>query len=212
MKLLIVDDHAVVREGVSAMLLQAEPSTVVLQAGTTVEGLALAEAHPDLDAVLLDLAMPGIGGIAAIKEFGRRRSDVPVIVLSASEDPEDIHRALASGALGYVPKSARPQTFLSALQLVLSGEVYLPPLLLDRKMSPPSRTRNGDRQQGIDQLTERQVEVLRWLGRGISNKEIGAALSLSEKTVKAHVTAIFRTLDVVNRTQAASIARQAELI
>jgi len=208
MKLLIVDDHAVVREGLAAMLRVSEPGIEVLQAGNGADGLALAEAHDDLDIVVLDLAMPGLGGLTALAEFGRRRPDVPVIMLSASEDPIDAERALDAGALGYVPKSASPTTIVLALKLVLSGEVYLPRLLRNR-LSPPGRAGTADL---IAALTERQREVLRMLARGLSNKEIARILGLSDKTVKAHFTAIFRAVNVVNRVQAAEIARSAGLV
>jgi len=110
MKLLIVDDHAVVREGLSAMVHRAEPSAVVLQAATFAEGLALAESHRDLDAVVLDLKMPDSDGIAAIRDLGTRRPDVPVIVLSSCEDPVEVRRASMQGA-GLCSKSASSQTF-----------------------------------------------------------------------------------------------------
>ena len=211
MKLLIVDDHAIVREGVAAMLRQAGPDTLVLQAGDGAEGVRLAEAHPDLDAVFLDLQMPGADGMSAVPEFGRRRPDLPVIVLSSSEDPEDVRRALGLGALGYVPKSALPLTLLSALRLVLAGDIYVPPLMVD------AAARGGPSAPAADvgrhgALTERQREVLQLLSEGLSNKDIGRALNLSDKTVKAHITAIFKALDVVNRTQAASAARRAALL
>ena len=210
MKLLIVDDHAILREGLAAILRLAGPDTEVLQAGDGAEGLRIADAHLDLDAVFLDLQMPGVDGMAAVPEFGRRRPELPVIVLSSSEDPQDVRRALALGALGYVPKSAPPQTLLSALQLVLSGNIYVPPLMLN---AAAAGTRPAGANGAADRasLTERQREVLRLLSDGLSNKEIGRALGLSDKTVKAHVTAIFRTLDVVNRTQAASAARSGGL-
>ena len=211
MKLLIVDDHAILREGLAAMLRQAGPDTEVLQAGDGAEGVRIAEAHLDLDAVFLDLEMPGTGGMSAVPEFGRRRPELPVIVLSSSEDPDDVRRALALGALSYVPKSAAPQTLLSALALVLSGNIYVPPLMLNPvALAAGSRGANGAGARGS--LTERQREVLRLLSDGLSNKEIGRALGLSDKTVKAHITTIFRTLNVVNRTQAASAARQAALL
>lgn len=130
MKLLIVDDHAIVREGLAAMLRLVAPDTDVLQARDGAEGLALASAHLDIDAVFLDLEMPGTDGMAIIPELGRLRPDLPVIVLSSSENPQDVRRALGLGALGYVPKSAASQTLLSALQLVLSGNIYVPPLML----------------------------------------------------------------------------------
>lgn len=208
MKLLIVDDHPILREGLAALLRQVGPDTEVLQARDSAEGLALLDLNRDLDAVLLDLAMPGMGGMPAIQEFGRRRPDLPVVVLSSSEDPADVRQALALGALGYVPKSASPQTLLGALRLVLSGDVYVPPLML-AAASPPLSGGEGARLSGaLDRLTERQVEVLRLIGRSLSNKEIGNSLGLSDKTVKAHVTAIFRVLNVVNRTQAAGAARE----
>ena len=112
MKLLIVDDHPVVREGLVALLQQGRPDTVVVEAHDSAAGLAMAENHLDLDVVLLDLALPGMGGMSAIAEFGRRRPELPVIILSSSEDPLDVRRALAAGALGYVPKSASRQTLL----------------------------------------------------------------------------------------------------
>ncbi|MEO8525630.1 MAG: response regulator transcription factor [Caldimonas sp.] len=210
MKLLIVDDHAILREGLAAMLRQIGPDTEVLQASEGAEGLRMAEQHADLDAVFLDLEMPGGGGMSAIPEFGRRRPELPVIVLSSSEDPRDVRRALALGALGYVPKSSPPRALLSALQLVLSGNIYVPPLMLGPAAATP-RSTGGDATRPSASLTERQLEVLRLLGKGLSNKEIGRDLGLSEKTVKAHVTAIFKTLNVVNRTQAASAAREADL-
>ncbi len=212
MKLLIVDDHAVVREGVTAMLRLAEPDIEVLQAGNGADGLALAETHGDLDIVVLDLTMPGLDGLNALAEFGRRRSDVPVVVLSASEDPADVQRALAAGALGYVPKSASPTTIVLALKLVLSGEVYLPRLLRETLSAPGPRNGAPISAGGIAILTERQRDVLRTLVQGLTNKEIARAFGVSEKTVKAHVTVIFRTLNVVNRTQAAAVARSAGLI
>lgn len=210
MKLLIVDDHAILREGLAAMLRQVGPDTVVLQAGDAAEGLRIAEAEADLDAVFLDLEMPVSGGMSAIPEFGRRRPEVPVIVLSSSEDPRDVRHALALGALGYVPKSYPPRTLLSALQLVLSGNIYVPPLMLDAAATAARPSGSGTA-AGPRALTERQIEVLRQIGKGLSNKEIGRELGLSEKTVKAHVTAIFKALNVVNRTQAASAARMADL-
>jgi two-component system nitrate/nitrite response regulator NarL len=211
MKLLIVDDHAIVREGLAAMLRQAGPGVEVLQARDGAEGLRLAQAHPDLDAVFLDLEMPGFDGMTVVPEFGRQQPDLPVIVLSSSEAPQDVRRALALGALGYVPKSAAPHTLLSALALVLSGNVYVPPLMLDA-VAPAGPASASVRTGAHAVLTERQLEVLRLLGEGRSNKEIGRSLGLSDKTVKAHVTAIFRALDVINRTQAANAARRAALI
>ena len=211
MKLLIVDDHAVVREGIAALLQQAHAGSVIVQARDLGDAIVLATAHADLDAVLLDLRMPGVSGTAAIAELARRFPAVPIIVLSSSEDPAEVRAALAAGALGYVPKSARPQALLSALQIVLAGEIYVPPLMLAAVSAPPM-ARASEAPAAAGKLTERQLEVLDQLVLGLSNKDIGHALALSEKTVKAHVTAIFRALQVVNRTQAARVARQRGLV
>ncbi len=209
MKLLIVDDHAVVREGLATLLRQLGPDTAVLQARDSGEGLAFAESEADLDAVFLDLNMPGLDGLSAIQEFGKRRPDLPVIVLSSSEDPGDVRSALAAGALGYIPKSATSQTLLSALQLVLSGNVYIPTLMLNAANPAPANPRSHG--GGVASLSARQLDILSRICRGLSNKEISRELDLSEKTVKTHITAIFKALNVVSRSQAASIARQANL-
>lgn len=211
MKLLIVDDHPIVREGIAAVLARAGPDTVVLQARDASEALRLVDAHADLDVVLLDLSMPGMDGHSALPEFGRRRPELPVIVLSSSEDPRDIKRALGAGALGYIPKSSTAQTLLPALEFVLSGNVYVPPSLL-REAGAPGAPTAAPPAKGAARITGRQGEVLKLLSAGRSNKEIARDLALSDKTVKAHVTAIFRALDVVNRMQAANAARREGLV
>jgi two-component system nitrate/nitrite response regulator NarL len=204
MKLLIVDDHPVFRDGLAALLHQAQPETEVLQASSAADALRVMSEHADIDAVFVDLVMPGLTGEAAIREFLRRRPQLPVMVLSSSENPGDVRRVLNAGALGYIPKSASAQTILSALQLVLSGNVYVPPFLL--YATPEAKPgHQGQFADVLSQLTERQVDVLRHVRDGLSNKEISARLGIAEKTVKVHVAAIFKTLNVVNRTQAAKI-------
>ncbi len=212
MQFLIVDDHAVLRNGLRALLQQAGPDNLVFEAGDGAEGIEIAKLHPDLDAVFLDLEMPGIGGMQAIAEFGRQHPSLPVIVLSSSEDPDDVRFALAAGALGYIPKSTSSKTLMAALQLVLQGNVYVPPLLLKEASAAGTRPSQDSVSESPVRLTERQIDVLRLIERGLSNKEIGLALQLSEKTVKVHVTGIFKALKVVNRTQAASAAHLAGLI
>jgi DNA-binding NarL/FixJ family response regulator len=175
MKLLIVDDHAVVREGLAAMLRHAEAISSILQADGGEAGLAIAREHGDLAMIILDLTMPGMAGTEAIAAFGAARPDVPIIVLSASESRADAQAALDAGAL------------------LLSGA-------------------SERRSAGLPALTERQTDVLVMLAKGGSNKEIARALRLSDKTVKAHVSAIFKALNVSNRTQAAHAARQAGLL
>jgi DNA-binding NarL/FixJ family response regulator len=190
------------------MLIHADAITEVLQAETGEAGLALARQHADLAAIVLDLALPGMSGMAAVQAFGRARPDVPVIVLSASEQPADAQGALDAGALGYVPKTASPKTILAAINMVLAGEMYLPPLLLGAH----SGAKSAAAPARAAQLTGRQTDVLAMLAEGASNKHIANTLKLSDKTVKAHVTAIFKALNVSNRTQAAHMARQTGLV
>ena len=196
--LLIVDDHALLREGLASLLRQAAQDMTVLQANSSEEALRAVAATPGIDAVLLDLLMPRTDGMGALAALRAQYPALPVLVVSASENPEHVRAALTAGALGYVPKSAAPQTLLAALRMILAGEVYVPALMLDDAGSAP--TPRG--------LTGRQRDVLRMLVQGRSNKEIGRALMLSEKTVKAHVTAVLRELEAVNRTEAAMRARQ----
>jgi two-component system, NarL family, nitrate/nitrite response regulator NarL len=210
MKLLVVDDHPLFRDGLAALLRQANPDTQVFQASDSEAGMEMALATGDLDAVFVDLMMPGLAGEAAVKEFARRRPELPVIVLSSSENPSDVKRVLNAGALGYIPKSASAQTVLSALQLVLTGNIYVPPLLA-RAVDSTATEQNTTVPAPLATLTERQLEVLKQLRDGHPNKEISNRLGIAEKTVKAHVAAIFRALNVVNRTQAANAARELQL-
>ncbi|MCW5761182.1 MAG: response regulator transcription factor, partial [Phenylobacterium sp.] len=201
------DDHALVRQGVSALLEREAGGATVLQARHSAEALDLSAANDDLDVVLLDLSMPGMDGIAALREFGRQRPTLPVIVLSASEDPALARRAFAAGALGYVPKSATAETLLAAVSLVLRGETFVPSLVLrapdaDAPAPPP----------GGSNLTHRQAEVLRHLGEGLSNKVIAYRMGVSEKTIKAHVTGVLRAMAADDRVGAVRSARAAGLI
>jgi two-component system nitrate/nitrite response regulator NarL len=204
MKILVVDDHAILRQGLAALLRDSGAASEVVHAANVAQGLAMAAAHPDLDAVLLDLKLPGGDGINAIAALARTNPVLPIIILSASEDPADVRRALDMGALGYVPKSSSPETLLSALRLVMAGEIYVPPLMLEAE-------RNGSGPR-LDSLTPRQTQVLAALAGGLSNRELAARFDLSEKTVKVHVSAIFRALEVTNRTQAARVAQAAGII
>ncbi len=199
MKALLIDDHAMVREGVTAVLRQAFPEGTILQAADVAAAIIVAGDHADLDLTVLDLMMPGLSGTAALAAFVDARPAVPVIVLSSSEDAGDVRAALATGALGYVAKSASPATLLAAVRLVLSGEIYVPTFMA-------GTTPNPDR---LAVLTERQRDILKLVAGEASNKEIAHRLTISEKTVKAHLTAIFRTLNVASRGEAARLAAQA---
>ena len=206
MKLLVVDDHEIVQQGLAAYFRQRDAGLTLLVASSGEEACALLPDHPDLDAVLLDLAMPGMGGLALIVAMGALRRSLPVVVLSAFEEPARVREALSAGARGYIPKSAGGNTLWSALQFVLSGNVYVPPLMLaDAATAGPSA--RAAPAEAMARLTPRQADVLRLLAEGTSNKQIARTLDLSEKTVKIHVTGIFKALDVVNRRQAAALSR-----
>src|ERR1700676_3061477 len=132
MKFLVVDDHSIVRDGLAAFFEQVNPGFEVFQARDAEEGLRLLDQSDNFDLVILDLFIPGVDGFEAISAFGRKRPELPVIVLSSSEDPGDVRKALASGALGYVPKSATQHVLLSAIKLVMNGDLYVPPLVLSK--------------------------------------------------------------------------------
>jgi DNA-binding NarL/FixJ family response regulator len=212
MKLLVVDDHPVLRGGLCTLLQQLGNEVIVLQAANAEDGLGLVAQNEDLDIVLLDIVMPGMNGFQAIAEFGRLRPELPVVVLSSSENPKDVRDALAQGALGYIPKSANQHTLLAAVRLVMNGDLYVPPLILDEADAVRLTHFRFTESAGKPLLTDRQVSVLRAISEGRSNKEIAFELALSEKTVKAHITAIFKILNVINRTQAASTGRKNGLI
>lgn len=212
MKLLIVDDHIMVRQALAALLERDSVDTRVVHAADSAEAFQSLLAHQDLDAVFLDLNLPGVSGMAVLRELGRLRPALPVIVLSAVDDPAKVRQAFAAGALGYVPKAASASTLLAALRLVMSGEMFVPALALDPPT--PFRPRRAPRQQHLSAggLTLRQAEVLQRMAEGLSNKGIANRMSLSEKTVKAHVTAVFRALGVGGRREAVTAARAAGFI
>ena len=202
MRILVVDDHSIFRAGVTALFEHAGRGAVVEPAASVAEALARLEAQ-DFDLVLLDLNLPEGDGVAAIERFLHVRPGVKIVMLSASEDLKDVRRALAAGAMGYVPKSANSQTLLSAIEIVSAGDLFVPSVILARGLAGGA---------GGALLTARQIDVLKLVAKGLPNRLIAAELGLSEKTVKVHVTAIFKALDVVNRTQAAAAGQQAGLI
>jgi DNA-binding NarL/FixJ family response regulator len=201
MKFLLADDHPLMREGVRSVLAQLNEQVEIVEAHDYPSLFSQAEQHPDFDLALVDLNMPGFIGVQGVAEFRTRFPEIPLVVLSASESHYDIKRVLDAGALGYIPKASSPAVMVSALQLILAGGIYVPSLLVE----PDSGLHGQDaaafaalRHSG---LTTRQMEVLRLLVQGSQNKVIARALDLSEGTVKIHVAAIFRALNVNNRTE-----------
>ncbi|MFP5517728.1 MAG: response regulator transcription factor [Alphaproteobacteria bacterium] len=204
MKILIGDDHLLFREGLRRLLEQLQGDASFVEAGTFDEVLDQCRAGSTFDIILMDLHMPNWPGFDGLREIQALQPGVPVVVISASEALGDIRGALDHGATGYIPKSSSVKVMMGALNLVFSGGIYLPPGALTASMDASPRRRTvevADRSAGYG-LTQRQREVLECLRLGKSNKQIAYELGLSEGTVKIHVTAIFKSLGVKNRTQA----------
>ena len=200
MKILVVDDHALVRAGLCQVLLGLEPleTTQVIEAADCARAFVLAAAHPDLDLVLLDYHLPDMDGLAALGVFGKRHPELPVVILSGSANPSMAQRALENGAAGFITKSGLSDELLHALRQVLQGEVYSPPEFGAGLGTAPSPT-----EIKAPVFTPRQQEVLQLLLSGCSNRDISDQLSLSDETVKNHVSSILRGFGVKTRTQAA---------
>jgi DNA-binding NarL/FixJ family response regulator len=208
LKILVVDDHPLIREALKQVLQSLDEQLVLLEAQACDEALDLTRSNQDITLILLDLALPGVDGFEALRQFREEFPGMPVVVVSAFDQPEFVTRAIDAGAMGFIPKTSSTQILLNALRLVLSGGVYLPPELLRRHDSiPPAAPQlatspaqlRDPREFG---LTERQSQVLTLLIQGKPNKIICRELNLAEGTVKIHVTAILKALGVTNRTQA----------
>lgn len=196
---LIVDDHPLYREGMISALRARLADLAIFGANSAEEGLDLLERHPEIDVVLIDVRLPGMDGFAALTLYGERFPTVARLVVSGDEDPALVRRAFAAGASGFIPKSLAVDDVAAAIRRVLDGEMFVPP-------ETPAASARGAGRDGT--LTLRQIEVLRLLGEGYTNKEIARALDITERTAKAHVAAIFEALDADNRTQAVLAAQR----
>ena len=211
MDVLIVDDHALIRDALRRVLEQLGREVTVFEAGDCDRAFALIEAQPELELVLLDLNLPGMHGLAALGELRTRYPAVSVVVISAAEDRASVTQALDHGAMGYIPKSSSNEVLASALRLVLSGGIYIPPAILGA--AEPVLQPGGAKLRPSDLgLTERQSQVLTLLMQGKSNKLICRELDLAESTVKNHVTHVLKTLSVTSRTQAVIAAARIGLV
>jgi DNA-binding NarL/FixJ family response regulator len=213
--ILLVDDHAMFRDGVSLLLAELDPAPTVLQAGDCAQARIQLEQHPDIDLILLDLELPGESGASGLKAMRSDYPDIPVVVLSAHESTVNVQLALDHGAMGFIPKSSSSGVMLAALNLVKAGGIYLPPLMLATAPADaedePVRNTTEIRPADIG-LSERQARVLLLLLRGLSNKHISRELDLAPSTVKSHVSAVFRALRVSTRTQAVIAASRLNLV
>lgn len=206
MKVLLIDDHALVREALRSVFGDVRPTAQVLEADNRGNAVGMAQAHPDLDLIVLDLALPDGDGLDLLAELRSTLPRATVVVLSASSEPSVVAKALRLGAEGFIPKSASYAVMIAALQLVLAGGIYVPAEILaavtdavpaDQRPVPPAGAELRDLA-----LTERQRDVLALLVQGKSNKIICRELQLAETTVKNHITAILKALKVSSRTEA----------
>lgn len=205
LKLLVVEDHELVREGLARLLRQLDDEVAVAEASDFEMALDFLDDDPDVDLVLLDLALPGIDGFAGLNILRRRYPALPVAVVSAFDDWPTVNRVLNNGASGFIPKAFSGDAVLAAVREVLAGNIFRPghlqqPAKIDDAVPiPPQRGAILPSELG---LTDRQAQVLGLMVRGLSNRDIAEQLYLSEGTVKIHATAVFRALGVNSRTQA----------
>ncbi len=209
MRVLIADDHPLVIEGMKLNLSRLDPDMHFTVAQSVEQLHQLLREGPSPDLALIDLSMPGAQGSQHISEVLRLRPKMRVLVLSACEDGALMQKLINQGAHGYLPKSYPPDIMLSAIRLVLSGSTYIPPMAMhaDGYASPPTSDPEHE-EQLAELLTERQIDVLRLLSRGSPNKVIARELGISEGTVKIHLAAIFRALNVRNRVEAVVASQQ----
>ncbi len=216
MKFLVADDHGLIREGLRYALEGHFRDLEVIEASDGDQVLERAAASPDLDLILLDYFMPGTDGLGLVSTLCDRYPRVPLVILSGSSDPLLVHKTLERGVSGFIPKATDQRTIIDALDLVLSGGIYVPPGtdIDDGRDEAPWATPDGRQALSaaaravLDKLTRRQQQVLRLIVKGKTNKDISRDLEVSENTIKVHVTAILRALRVSNRTQALLVAQK----
>jgi DNA-binding NarL/FixJ family response regulator len=213
MKILVIDDHVLIRQAMQGVLKRLRRDAVVLDAPDCKQAMEIIANHPDIGLILLDLTLPDRDGFSVLAELRERYPAISIVVLSAVQDPANVMKALALGARGYIPKSAQGDVILNALRLVISGGIYVPPEILARaELSHAAPRLPADDRPQVSPadigLTDRQLAVLALVMQGKNNKTICRMLNLAEPTVKNHVTAILRALRVSNRTEAVIAVNQ----
>ena len=204
MRVLLIDDHNLFRQGFKFLLSDLDETIAFLEADSCAQ--AIEEVDPsDADLILLDLHMPGLGGLDALATIRNHFASSVVVILSSEDDPQVIRTVIDSGAAGFVPKSSTPEVLIAALRLILAGGVYLPPNAFQGMGAAggSTATRSETESRGpLEQLSERQREVLVLAIQGKSNKVIARDMDIAPGTVKQHLSAAFRALGVKNRTEA----------
>lgn len=210
MKVLIADDHALFRDGLSLQLEKINPEFIVLQASSFSQALKLVENNAAIGMIIMDLDMPDMNWQEGLKELKSKAPSSKFVVVSASEDSGNIRKSLELGVSGYISKRSEPAVLNKALQLILEGGTYLPPSVLQ----PSGENLVQDRQMvnGGKGLTNRQNQVLGLVAQGLSNKQIAYQMGVSEATVKLHINALLRSVGATNRTQAVIMAQKMGII
>jgi DNA-binding NarL/FixJ family response regulator len=208
MRILLADDHDLLRDTLKSYLEALPLGISVVTARSLDEALDVADAETELDVILLDIDMPGMNGLSGLVSARARNAVVPVAILSGLSDPRIIVDAFRRGAAGYIPKAIGARAMVSAVQVILSGDRYVPAMMLDQMdvvLSSSERVSEPDAQEG---LTADESSILEMLRRGASNKEIARTLGTEEYTVKYHMRGLFKKLGAKNRTHAAMIASE----
>lgn len=211
LRIVFADDHRLVREALAPFIQRLAPTVELEEASTVDEAITLLEGNRRCDLILLDLNMPGMDGFEGFNKLQGVAPDTPIAVLSGSVDPSDVSQALAHGAAGYIPKTTAGTTLINALQIILAGEIYVPPALMSAQVARPAAP-NGRDARGTVPLADRQMDVLKALAEGLTNKEIARRLGIAEITVKVHLQSIYRKLGVSNRTEALAAALNRGLV
>jgi NarL family two-component system response regulator LiaR len=204
-RVVLVDDHAVVRKGLRA-LFGREPGIEVVGEAEDGEQAVRTVGRLRPDVILMDLEMPGIGGVEATRQISEHHPDVKIVVLTSHAAEEDVFPALKAGALGYLLKHSAPDDVLRAIRQAHRGETVLHPAIARMVLQELHRPPQPRQSPTTDPLSAREIEVLRLLARGMSNQEIADTLVVGEATVRSHVSAILRKLQLASRTQAALYA------
>ncbi|HLT44738.1 MAG TPA: response regulator transcription factor [Luteimonas sp.] len=201
--ILVADDHPLFREALRGAVVRMIPEAQLYEAENADGLYAMADAHPDADLLLLDLNMPGAQGFSALVHLRGLHPQLPVVMVSAREEPAVVRRALDHGAMGFIPKSSNAEALGAALRRVLDGDRVVPDIAAAAPQTAPDEHEIAQR---IRELTPQQFRVLQMVGSGKLNKQIGFELGVSEATIKAHMSAILRKLGASNRTQAVLMA------
>ena len=217
MNILIADDHTFIRSGLQDNLKQIMPQAVIFNADSATQALQLAAQNIDFRLAIVDLFMPDMDGFAFLRKLCTNHPELPIIVISATDNPAHMRKVLELGAMGFIPKSSSTQQFNNVVNIVLSGGTHIPASFADSLRlhdAEVSIADDADTEEALlkRQLTVRQKEILAKLGEGKSNKQIARELLVSENTVKVHVSSILKVLKLDNRTQAGIAAEKLNLL